>query len=71
LKSNDNDLTLNQRVPGSSPGAPTNNTLKNINNSKIRWEPAVLRGIFGKLLGTSTIAIARPATGNLLAADKH
>jgi hypothetical protein len=48
-------LTLNQRVPGSSPVAPTSNLLKNMNNTKRRWEPAVPHGIFGKLLGTGSI----------------
>src|SRR5262249_56544623 len=33
-------LTLNQRVPGSSPGAPT----KNPNNQQDLWDPARLQG---------------------------
>jgi hypothetical protein len=57
-------LTLNQRVPGSSPGAPTNNFLKNHNNLNIRWEPAALHGIFGKLLGTPPNTTARRAVLN-------
>ena len=52
-------VTLNQRVPGSSPGAPTTNILKNINNLMFRWEPAALYGVFGKLLGTSPNATAK------------
>ena len=57
-------LTLNQRVPGSSPGAPTTNIMKNSNNPKFRWEPAASYGIFGKLLGTSHKATARRAVLN-------
>jgi hypothetical protein len=45
-------LTLNQRVTGSSPVAPTINILKNFNNPKPSWEPATAHRIFGKLLGT-------------------
>jgi hypothetical protein len=54
-------LTLNQRVTGSSPVAPTINLLKIILNPKLRWEPAASYGIFGKLLGTSAILTARRA----------
>ena len=46
-------LTLNQRVPGSSPGASTTILLQTIDNPKARWEPAAVENIFGKLLGTS------------------
>jgi hypothetical protein len=35
--------------------------LKIHNNLNIRWEPAALHGIFGKLLGTPPIATARRA----------
>jgi hypothetical protein len=45
-------VTLNQRVPGSSPGAPTIILLQTIDNPKDRWEPAAVEDIFGKLLGT-------------------
>jgi len=57
----ESELTLNQRVPGSSPGAPTINILKNINNLNFRWEPAASDGIFGKLLGTPPHATAKRA----------
>ena len=57
-------VTLNQRVPGSSPGAPTTNILKNSNNPKFRWEPASSYGVFGKLLGTTPNATARRAVLN-------
>jgi hypothetical protein len=73
LISNESDLTLNQRVPGSSPGAPTINVLQIINYLKHRWEAAASRGIFGKLLGNSVVLAkyglgsvgkgAGPATG--------
>jgi hypothetical protein len=61
---NEGQMPLNQRVTGSSPVAPTINFLKNHNNLNIRWEPAALHGIFGKLLGTPSNATARRAVLN-------
>jgi hypothetical protein len=44
-------LTLNHRVVGSIPTAPTIIVMQTINNPKARWEPAAIENIFGKLLG--------------------
>jgi hypothetical protein len=49
---NESGMTLNQRVVGSIPTAPTIILLQTINNPKSRWEPAADENIFGKLLGT-------------------
>jgi hypothetical protein len=51
LKSYINDVTLNQRVPGSSPGAPTSNLLQIRGNPKQRWETRTHAVFFGKLMG--------------------
>jgi hypothetical protein len=48
---------------------PPINIRKNINNPKLRWEPAAAHGLFGKLLGTPTIVPAR-RTPRLPAGDR-